>query len=1585
MQQTSVWNWITSYLVPAVTAWTLGFTGLSLQANCTPKSLTMTGSSGLDGDNGNIREFSTEGLAVKVSAWSRDSGGTWQTAFLGAYSLGLGVTDRGEGDGSGDRHVVDNDGRLNYVLFEFSKPVVVDSAYLGYVLADSDLSVWIGTANDPYANHQTLSDAFLSGMAMTEENRTTSGDPRTADLNSGSVSGNILVIAARTTDTNDGFKIKTLNVCVPVVQTYDYGDLAITGTTFNTTGGGTAANAPRHLVTGSLVLGSSRDSESNGQPGTDATGDDTAGSPDDEDGVSFGTMIAGQVGTVTVEVTGTGGKLNAWVDWNNNGTFESGEKIANNAAVVDGSNVLTVSVPSGAVTGTALAARFRLSTAGNDAAASGTAADGEIEDHTVTVNAGGGCLPETFTLDGSGGAGTVGNIRLFTAGTVSVKASAFSRDSSGTWAGARLGQYTGGLGVTDTGEDGSGNSHTVDNLDRVNYVLFEFSTMVTVDKVRLGYVVDDSDISVWIGSTSDPFNNHITLSDAILSGFGTVEENTTTSVDARLADINSAGKSGNVLVIAALASDTTPEDEFKISQLELCVPSGPAYDYGDLPITSTSFNTTGNGTPANAPRHQISGTLLLGSARDAESNGQPGATATGDDTTGTDDEDGVSFGSLSPGQNGTITVTVAGTGGKLNAWIDWDDDKAFEAGEQIADDLPLPVGPTGLIVNVPLNAVAGSPLAARFRISSAGGDVAAAGSASDGEIEDYLVTLTTSADCVDGTFVFSGNEPADGTDGNVRTFTAGGVSVKVTAFSRTTGTSGTWETAYLGLFGGGLGVTDTSEDGGGNSHTVDNIGRINYVLFEFSQPVVIDRAYLGYVSQDSDLNAWIGTFNDPYNNHLTLSDTQLGAFAFTEANTTTSSSARWADLNAGSLSGNALVISAWTGDADPEDQFKIEKVEFCVPALASIGNYVWVDTNENGMQDESGTGVDGVWVHLYRIGGTLVDSMTTSGGGFYLFSDLPPGDYYVVVDEPLGYTFTSQNQNDGNPNPDARDSDVNTAGIMATTTLVAGEQDLTWDAGLIARLRDLGDLPDSGPGTATGDYETLIGSNGPSHFLGSGLILGEDVDAEVDGQPDAAAAGDDFDDGGGRPDDEDGVTSAGDDVFPASAKQGQLVPFVVQASAAGAKVNAFFDWNGDGDFADAGEALPTFTTTVVGDNAFPVTIPNSATLGSIGVRFRISSAGDLTAYGAAADGEVEDYLIEITPEITPDPLTDWGDLPDNIAGTAAGDYQTVAADQGPSHTLLATPNNGLHMGPAVDGEINGQPNGGATGDDEAGSTPDDEDGVTIPALTRGQTAIVVVNVVNAPSGARLNAFFDWTNDGDFNDAGEVISELSVINGNNNLSVPVPDNAVTSVSLGARFRLSSAGGLGSTGSAPDGEVEDYLVTVSGTPTAVTLNQLRAAVSPEGEVIVSWSTLVEIRTLAFRVERRVGDGAWQRLEGIVPALGSDLRPHNYRLTDAPPALVALRYRLIEIESSGSERVLGEVALRQPVQTQVVTGAGEVGMVLTGAPGGSVLIETATDVQGVWTTVSVVDLDAKGSGSWSFKADAAEAVRFYRAWEQ
>ena len=133
----------------------------------------------------------------------------------------------------------------------------------------------------------------------------------------------------------------------------------------------------------------------------------------------------------------------------------------------------------------------------------------------------------------------------------------------------------------------------------------------------------------------------------------------------------------------------------------------------------------------------------------------------------------------------------------------------------------------------------------------------------------------------------------------------------------------------------------------------------------------------------------------------------------------------------------------------------------------------------------------------------------------------------------------------------------------------------------------------------------------------------------------------------------------------------------------------------------------------------------------------------------------------------------------------------------------------LTLGPTIDVEASGFPSVGADSDGA------DEDGIVFGALGAGTLNEVTVTV--AGSGGRLDAWFDLNGDGDWFDAGEqIFSSESVAVGENLLTFEIPADAFIGDTY-ARFRLSSAGGLAPTGSAPDGEVEDYRVTVSVPPT------------------------------------------------------------------------------------------------------------------------------------------------------------------------
>ena len=121
--------------------------------------------------------------------------------------------------------------------------------------------------------------------------------------------------------------------------------------------------------------------------------------------------------------------------------------------------------------------------------------------------------------------------------------------------------------------------------------------------------------------------------------------------------------------------------------------------------------------------------------------------------------------------------------------------------------------------------------------------------------------------------------------------------------------------------------------------------------------------------------------------------------------------------------------------------------------LSALGGFVWEDLNADGIyQPGEGLAIPGVTVNLYHSDGTLAGTTTTDANGQYLFTDLMPGDYYLIFQTPQGYSFSPANQG----GDDGKDSDPSISGMTETTTLLSGETDLTWWAGL-NRKSSLGD------------------------------------------------------------------------------------------------------------------------------------------------------------------------------------------------------------------------------------------------------------------------------------------------------------------------------------------------------------------------------------------------------------------------------------------------------------------------------------------------------------------------------------------------
>ncbi|MEZ5534065.1 MAG: IPTL-CTERM sorting domain-containing protein [Thiolinea sp.] len=183
--------------------------------------------------------------------------------------------------------------------------------------------------------------------------------------------------------------------CVKVLIPYDYGDAPDSPEagaaepdypTLLSSGGA------RHQLGTDVYLGQCVDSDV-GDTAQDAISDDnlnstpswgTCSESGDEDGVIFDTL---RVGEQDIKVTVTASQscyLNAWVDWDADGSWEgANEKVFADKLLAGGTNTLTLSVPTSAKAGDTYT-RFRCSTEGGDEI-TGDAADGEVEDYKVRI------------------------------------------------------------------------------------------------------------------------------------------------------------------------------------------------------------------------------------------------------------------------------------------------------------------------------------------------------------------------------------------------------------------------------------------------------------------------------------------------------------------------------------------------------------------------------------------------------------------------------------------------------------------------------------------------------------------------------------------------------------------------------------------------------------------------------------------------------------------------------------------------------------------------------------------------------------------------------------------------------------------------------------------------------------------------------------------------------------------------------------------------------------------------------------------------------------------------------------------------
>lgn len=74
-----------------------------------------------------------------------------------------------------------------------------------------------------------------------------------------------------------------------------------------------------------------------------------------------------------------------------------------------------------------------------------------------------------------------------------------------------------------------------------------------------------------------------------------------------------------------------------------------------------------------------------------------------------------------------------------------------------------------------------------------------------------------------------------------------------------------------------------------------------------------------------------------------------------------------------------------------------------VPAVMSIFGYIYEDMNQDGIKQDDEPGIPGSFVDLHQSDGTFITNAIADADGFYSFTDLAPGDYYIFQEQPEGY------------------------------------------------------------------------------------------------------------------------------------------------------------------------------------------------------------------------------------------------------------------------------------------------------------------------------------------------------------------------------------------------------------------------------------------------------------------------------------------------------------------------------------------------------------------------------------------------------
>ena len=221
---------------------------------------------------------------------------------------------------------------------------------------------------------------------------------------------------------------------------------------------------------------------------------------------------------------------------------------------------------------------------------------------------------------------------------------------------------------------------------------------------------------------------------------------------------------------------------------------------------------------------------------------------------------------------------------------------------------------------------------------------------------------------------------------------------------------------------------------------------------------------------------------------------------------------------------------------------------------------------------------------------------------------------------------------------------------------------------------DFGDAPDIGGTAGSGNYNTLLTSDGPRHRITDGLTLGLQITGETEAHQNARADGDDL---------EKQIQDDGLAVPPVPLTVTDTMYHVNVAvrniTGTGANLYGWIDFNNNGLFEEdeaVHQTVPSSSQTQMITLDF--TVPPSVQLrpGHTFLRLRLTTddlsegtqqGQDIRSVGPASDGEVEDYILQI--QALADLSVEKTAMPDVLNEGDQIIYTILIRNQGPDPAL----------------------------------------------------------------------------------------------------------------------------------------------------------------------------------------------------------------------------------------------------------------------------------------------------------------------------